>query len=174
GDVNVGGRVVQLTAGDSHTCALLASGNVRCWGIPYFGHLGYANTHMIGDNEAPATAGDVNVGGSVVSVSAGHSHTCAVLATGNLRCWGWANEGALGYGNTNMIGDDELPYTAGNVSVGGAVVQVAAGFSHSCALLSTERVRCWGSGWRGELGYGYPVMVGENALPHTMGDVPVQ
>jgi alpha-tubulin suppressor-like RCC1 family protein len=160
GDVNVGGDVIQLSAGVYHTCALLSTGNVRCWGFGSFGVLGYGNTNSIGDNEHPYVAGDVNVGGKVVYISSrGNesspgSHTCAVLSTGKLRCWGYNGNGQLGYGNYYNIGDTETPASAGDVPVGGDVIQVAAGSEHACALLSTGRVRCWGYGLYGQLGYG--------------------
>src|SRR5262245_39481043 len=39
--------VVAISAGYAHTCALLSSGAVRCWGDGAWGRLGYANTTMI-------------------------------------------------------------------------------------------------------------------------------
>jgi cysteine-rich repeat protein len=173
GYVNVGGTVVQLAAGDSHTCALLDSGAVRCWGDGFYGQLGYGNSNDIGDNEAPASASDVNVGGTVVQIVAGGVHTCALLDTGAVRCWGGGFSGRLGYGNTNNIGDNEAPALAGNVNVGGTVVQLAAGTSHTCALLDSGTVRCWGLGLYGRLGYGNANNIGDNEVPASVGDVTV-
>src|SRR5690606_31652407 len=68
GDVDVGGAVAQISVGDQHTCALLDGGALRCWGRGASGRLGYANLSDIGDDEAPATAGDVDVGGAVQQV----------------------------------------------------------------------------------------------------------
>lgn len=104
-----------IAAGDLHTCALLDSGAVRCWGSGENGRLGYGDTNYIGDNELPSTAGDVSVGGTVVQIAAGGLHTCALIDSGAVRCWGSGGRGALGYGNTNTIGDNELPSTAGDV-----------------------------------------------------------
>src|SRR5207249_6936380 len=100
-NVDVGGPVVQLTAGGLHTCALLEGGKIRCWGNNQYGQLGYGHTLSIGDDETPASAGDVRIGDDVkaVRVVAGANHTCAVLDTGAVRCWGLANFGKLGYGN---------------------------------------------------------------------------
>jgi hypothetical protein len=51
---------LQVDTSDSfHTCARLGTGEVRCWGDAGFGQLGYANTVDIGDDETPASAGDV-------------------------------------------------------------------------------------------------------------------
>jgi cysteine-rich repeat protein len=173
GDVNVGGRVVQIAAGGDHTCALLAQGAVRCWGNGRAGRLGYGNTKTIGDNETPATAGNVDVGGRVVQLAAGGRHTCALLEGGTVRCWGRGEHGRLGYGNEDEIGDDEAPATAGDVNVGGRVVQLAAGGAHTCALLEGGTVRCWGRGEHGQLGYGNRETIGDDEAPATAGDVDV-
>src|SRR3954471_23525983 len=74
--------------GGRHTCALLSNGAVRCWGYGLNGELGYGNSKDIGDNETPASAGDVNVGGPVQQLALGEFHTCALLTTGKVRCWG--------------------------------------------------------------------------------------
>jgi alpha-tubulin suppressor-like RCC1 family protein len=108
---------VQITAGANHTCVLLDRGAVRCWGENKNGQLGYGHTHDIGDKQLPASAGDVPLGGRAVQISAGGLHTCAVLDTGRLRCWGDNEWGQLGYGHKRNIGDDETPASAGDVPV---------------------------------------------------------
>ena len=173
GDVDVGAQVIALGVGGLHTCVLTDVGNVRCWGYNNKGQLGYGNTINIGDNEFPSTAGDVNVGGTVLQVAGGNEHTCALLSTGHVRCWGNGASGRLGYGNTNNIGDSVLPVTAGDVDVGGNVTQVVTGTTHSCALLDTGNVRCWGDGANGKLGYVDTSNVGDIAAPSSKGNVDV-
>lgn len=174
-NVNVGGIVVQIAAGGSHTCALLNDRTVRCWGRNANGQLGYGNTTPIGDNEAPSTAGPVDVGGTVKQIAAGGTHTCALLESGEVRCWGQGTLGRLGYGNPTSIGDTELPSLVGPVDVGGPVAQIAAGTSHTCAVLESGAVRCWGSGLFGQLGYGNTLNVGDapTRLPSAFGPVNV-
>lgn len=172
GEVDVGGTVVQIAAGWHHTCALLDTGAVRCWGLAAQGQLGYGSTASIGDDEAPSSAGDVPVGCWVAQIAVGASHTCALCSRGSVRCWGDGADGELGYGDTDSIGDDETPSSAGDVAVGGTVVQIAAGFHHTCALLETGAIRCWGRGADGRLGYGDTRSVGDDELPSTAGDVP--
>ena len=169
-DVDVQAEVTQITAGDDHTCALLNSGAVRCWGWAGVGQLGYGNGDRIGDDETPASAGDVDVGGTVAKVNAGEAHTCAVLDTGAVRCWGSGGFSNLGYGNTDNIGDNETPASAGDVDVGGTVAQIALGTFHTCALLNAGTVRCWGAGGLGRLGSGNNASILDAALA---GDVNV-
>ena len=171
--VDIGGTVTQITTGQYHTCALLSTGNVRCWGYNGYGQLGYGNTNSVGGYTTPASAGDVNVGGTVTQITAGANHTCALLSTGNVRCWGNGNSGQLGYGNTNRIGDNESPASAGDVNVGGTVTAISAGQNHTCALLTSGNVRCWGNGNSGQLGYGNTNSIGDNETPASAGDVNV-
>ena len=152
GNVNVGGRGIQLALGAAYSCALLEGGRVRCWGWSAFSY------------PDRGIGGDVNVGGTVTQItvsgggiSFGSSHGCALLDTGNVRCWGNNEYAQLGYGNTDTIGDDEDPVSAGDVEIadsgsGVKVIQIAAGSRHTCALLDTGKVRCWGNNEYGSTG----------------------
>lgn len=173
GSVDVGGVVRQIAAGGEHTCALLVGGSVRCWGRGRSGRLGYRNTESIGDDENPSTAGDVQLGGTAIELAAGSYHTCALLDTGHVRCWGDAGYGQLGYGYGQDVGDDEHPLVAGNVDVGGQVRQIVASRNQTCALLETGGVRCWGANDQGQLGYGHTARLGDNETPNSAGDVPL-
>jgi alpha-tubulin suppressor-like RCC1 family protein len=169
GYVNLGGLAVKLAAGYEHTCALMETGNVRCWGRNNFGQLGYGDLNNVGDNEQPFSKGDVSVGGVVKDIVAGGSHTCALLDTGKVRCWGYNSFGQLGNSNTsNNVGDSDLPSATATVNVGGTVLQLSAGKFHTCALLSTGNVRCWGYNAFGQLGYGNGTNV---SVPVLAGDV---
>lgn len=169
GDVDIGGVVVQLALGAVHTCARLEDGAVRCWGRAEGGRLGYGNLANVGINDTPASAGNVDLGGDAIDIAAGRWHTCAVLVGGSVRCWGFGGTGALGYGDANDIGDGETPASAGDVDVGEEVIDVDAGDQYTCALLSHHRVKCWGQGDFGVLGYGNVVDIGDDETPASIG-----
>jgi alpha-tubulin suppressor-like RCC1 family protein len=181
GDVLLGGTAVALAAGDSHTCALLDTGKVRCWGSVLNGRLGYGTAVQanIGDDETPASVGlDVDLGpGKAVQITAGGAHTCALLDTGSMLCWGQGSDGRLGHGTTNDIGDGETPTAFGPVNVvppgSGTVTQVVAGGRHTCALLDSGELRCWGLGISGQLGSGSTGNIGDTAgnLPASAGNI---
>ena len=171
GPVPVGGAVQAIAAGVSHTCALLTNRQLRCWGSGLFGALGYGNTDDVGDDERPSDVGSVSVGDTVQQVALGTGHTCALVSDGQVRCWGSATFGQLGYGNTNDLGDDELPSSVGVVSVGGRVAQISAGNAHTCALLANGDVKCWGISTHGQLGYGNTRTIGDGDLPSSVGAV---
>ncbi len=156
--VDLGGRrAVAITAGASHTCAILDDGSVRCWGNGVSGRLGYGNQATIGDNESPAAAGAVDIGAGrrAVAISAGDFHTCVIRDDGALVCWGFGSAGQLGRGGTADVGDDETPGQAGPVPLGGRTVRaVSGGKGHTCVVLDDGSARCWGFGADGRLGYG--------------------
>jgi alpha-tubulin suppressor-like RCC1 family protein len=171
GTVDLGGNAVQLAAGENHTCALLGGGSVRCWGQNGFGQLGYGNTANVGDNETPGSVSPVSLGGNAIQITAGSGHTCALLAEGNVRCWGQNSFGQLGYGNTTTIGDDESPSAAGPAALGADAVEIGAGGFHTCARLSGGTVRCWGKAVSGQLGYANTTQIGDNESPSAAGPV---
>jgi alpha-tubulin suppressor-like RCC1 family protein len=108
----VGGNVVDVYT-SSFVCALLDTGNVRCWGYNLFGQLGYGHTNNLGNEPGELPTPDLDLGGEVDFLANGTSfdHLCAVLIDGTVRCWGWGVAGRLGYENTNSIGDQggEMP-----------------------------------------------------------------
>jgi alpha-tubulin suppressor-like RCC1 family protein len=186
GDVDVGGTVTFIAAEYNRTCVILEGGAVRCWGsagdgvCDLGGPLGYENLEDVGDDETPASMGDIELGGIAVSLAVGTTHTCALLDNGAVRCWGCADgvadeaPGRLGYGNSEDIGDDETPASAGDVDVGGTVVALAAGWSQTCALLDNGAVRCWGSGSGARaLGYGNEESIGDDETPASAGDIDI-
>jgi len=156
--------------GRFHSCALLNSASVRCWGYGRDGALGYGNRDTVGDDETPAQAGPVALGPgrSALAVSAGSVHTCALLDNAGVSCWGFGGDGRLGYANTNIVGDDETPAAVGPVSVGGPARAITAGRGHTCAILGDGSVRCWGFGFDGRLGYGNRNSIGDDELPSAI------
>ena len=135
--------VTAITAGQYHTCALLVSGSARCWGFNFSGQLGDAT------NTDRATPG-VDIPGltGVSAIHAGQSHTCAQLASGAARCWGFNGYGQLGDDTKtprNTVGSD-IPGIEG-------LLRIVPGVFHTCALL-TGGVRCWGANTYGQLGNG--------------------
>ena len=179
-DLGPGRSARAISAGDFHTCALLDDGSVRCWGFGPDGRLGYGNTATIGDDETPGSAGSVDLGAGrrATAISAGGAHTCALLEDGNVLCWGFGENGRLGYGDPATIGDNETPGSLAPVQLGRPATAISAGGEHTCALLDDRSVRCWGSsgglfGGDGRLGYGTPetTVVGDNETPASVGPV---
>ncbi|KRA31045.1 MULTISPECIES: RCC1 domain-containing protein [unclassified Nocardioides] len=167
GRVELGASARALAAGEQHTCALLTDGSVRCWGRGANGRLGSGNTSNIGDDETPASLPAVNLGGPAVAITAGGMHTCAILGSGAVRCWGLNDVGQLGIGSTATIGDNEAPAAAPDARIGLRARSISAGARHTCAILAQGEVRCWGSGANGRTGYASTANIGDNENPST-------
>lgn len=173
-DVSVGkSKFVDLSLGRRHTCALDQDQNVRCWGWNSMGQLGLGHTNNIGDDEPVSEGGIVELGEPVVRIGAGENHTCALLESGAVKCWGDNRFGQLGYSHTRPIGDDELPSSVGVVYLGKTAVDIAVGSYHNCAILEDETLRCWGYNKFGQLGYGHTTTIGDSETPASAGDVPL-
>lgn len=163
----------QVALGGIHSCAIVQDGSVRCWGGNVYGHLGQGNTARVGDDETPAAVPPVDIGPGrrAVAVAAGADHTCVIRDDGQVMCWGYGFSGALGYGITGVIGDNETPASIGTVSLGPGrtAVDIAAGGAHTCAVLDNGDVRCWGSNTYGQLGNGLgTAAVGDDELPSSV------
>ncbi len=175
-DLGAGRTARALSAGASHTCALLDDGSVRCWGLGSNGRLGYGNgTGDVGDNETPGSLPPVKLPKAATAITAGGKHTCAIVVDGNVYCWGAVLQGRLGYGSavTMDVGDDEDARDQGPVNLGpGRTARaISADSAHTCALLDNGTVRCWGNGSNGKLGYGNTSDIGDDEDPNTLGPV---
>lgn len=167
-----GRRAVGIAAGGFHACAVLDDGELRCWGSNAKGELGLRTTASLGDSEPAYLAPPVNLGPGpgTLEVDAGFSHTCALRADGEVRCWGDGSKGALGLGVEDVVGDDETPASVPAVRIERASAMSAGAF-HTCALLEDGRLRCWGSNSRGQLGNDAADQVGNSAAPDTFAAV---
>jgi len=169
GPVVLGARARAVSAGGAHSCAVVDDGSVRCWGYGFDGRLGYGERLNIGDDEAPAAAGPVELGTgrTAQAITAGGFHTCALLDDGTVRCWGLGRNGQLGYASAENIGDDELPDAVRPVELGRPAVALSAGEFHTCALLDDGAVRCWGFGGNGRLGSARTASIGDDETPDS-------
>ncbi|MCC6996325.1 MAG: hypothetical protein IT370_17070 [Deltaproteobacteria bacterium] len=169
--------VVALAAGASHTCALLASGRVSCWGAS--GRLGDVSAlrGRVSDRvrwSVPALVSGVT---DAVAIDAEAGRTCVVTRTGAARCWSAPEHQRWGHDLGTVAGVSDAVEVAlgehhtcarlrsGAVSCwsdgGGAparvarlpaVVELTAGPQHSCARDAGGQIYCWGDGSGGQLG----------------------
>jgi alpha-tubulin suppressor-like RCC1 family protein len=101
-----GMRVLMVDAGRAHVCAIMAHGQIACWGSDTWG-----------ESTPPS--------GTFTYITAGDDHNCAIDDKGSVKCWGdWAG------------GKTSPPR--------GAFVEVSAGRDHTCGIRTDGTVACWG------------------------------
>lgn len=156
----------KLALGGNGACGVDAKGRTMCTGIavramggiarnadgiPVANSAADVETFM---REHERIAGEKGVARHVkeldgaVGFALGDFHSCAVLKTGRVRCWGNGDDGQLGDGTTK---DSDTPVEVVGISDAEAV---AVGSGHSCALRRGGRVSCWGRNSFGQLGDG--------------------
>jgi alpha-tubulin suppressor-like RCC1 family protein len=145
----------RIDAGGTHTCVTMLSDQVRCWGANEVGQLGVGAPSP---DELPVNVADTDgIGplGGVRQVVTGDRHSCALIVTTRVLCWGEGDDGRLG---TPGISGVDRPRPILEVALDGqvfdGVVQIAAGWAHTCALLATSQVACWGRNTSGQVGNG--------------------
>ena len=173
------GDVVFLDENKSTVCAVIADGNVMCWGNNHKGKLGDQTED---DSSIPVSVIDFSdpteLLSGVVEVGVGMYHVCAVIEGGGIKCWGDNSQGQLGDGT---LDDRNYPSDVLGLPAGLAAISVSAGAYHSCALMEDGEVWCWGENLfvpeGGELDvYPYPVHVPMDStppviVPHVSGDL---
>jgi alpha-tubulin suppressor-like RCC1 family protein len=137
--------VQSISAGNSHTCALLTGGSAKCWGSNDDGKLGTGLLTF--DSLVPADV--FGLGSGVLDISASNSHTCALLISEAVKCWGYNGDAELG---NNSITSSKIPVDVSGLGIGSGVQAISTGSGHSCALLAGGSAKCWGSNEFGQLG----------------------
>ena len=151
------GPVRQVTTGTRHACALQVDSRVFCWGDDEHGLV--SGTPGLGAHPVP-----VEIPGLLLPVEqlVGISdHQCAILAGGDLFCWGNNAYGQLGAANVD--GGDPVKSIPRPTRVLDNVVQVGGAEESTCALRKSGVVSCVGRNLSGQLGGGTT-----DAIPHPV------
>lgn len=143
--------VQSVHAGDFHSCALMSSGSVQCWGSGAYGRLG-DNNNADHSSGVPTDVVDLT---DASKLAVGETHSCVLMDGGTVKCWGQGDYGQLGDNNTNSHFSATPIKVEDPSDVSGFltnVSQVILGGLQSCVILDNQRVKCWGRGNLGALG----------------------
>jgi alpha-tubulin suppressor-like RCC1 family protein len=151
------GPVEQVEVSNAHACALISDGTVMCWGMY---HSGVFDSK--GDHPLPATRAGVS---GAYDLSTGSGHVCVLVDEGRMRCWG-------------AVGGSDPPtgQPSDIVGLSSGVLKMDTGYAHDCGLMAVDgTVRCWGSNFRGQLGFAdlQPRLFPTEAVPGLTGAVDI-
>jgi alpha-tubulin suppressor-like RCC1 family protein len=134
-----------VAAEGNASCALLASGAIDCWGNDTGGQLGNG---MTSDSLTPVAVSGISTATAIAGgVSALWGTTCAIKTGGGIDCWGYNGYGELGNGSTDAYSD--TPVAPSGIT---GATTVSTDFEHTCAVLTSGGVDCWGDNSFGQLG----------------------
>jgi hypothetical protein len=102
---------LSVSSSNHNTCAVKANGTPWCWGWNALGQVGVAST---ANQIVPIAVSGIT--GGVTQISAGYTHTCALLTDTTIKCWGDNRKGQLGDGTTTST------YNAVSVSAAAAAL----------------------------------------------------
>lgn len=129
---------VRIAAGENHSCGILSTGRVACWGEGTTS-VGCLERRILGDQiEHSLECGQAAPPeGTFEQIALGFLSSCAIDGSGHVQCWGPGCDG-LGWPACVTIPPPEAGF-----------VELAGGGGHYCARKVSGEVVCWG-GKRGE------------------------
>lgn len=140
---------IAVRAASVSTCALLSSGEVKCWGQGDGGQLGSSSLPPNNKSQHPIKA-DLPAGAHAVTLELGTGSACVKTLADDVYCWGANSDGAVGDQTTAL----RATPTRSNLSGASTCDTIHAGSAHTCALLDTGKIECWGANTSGQLGTG--------------------
>jgi alpha-tubulin suppressor-like RCC1 family protein len=129
-----------VSAGKTHSLALLENGTVMAGGSNENGQLGNGTTTP---SDVPIAVSGLS---EVKAISAGSKQSLALLKNGTVMAWGqYPGNGTKG---------SLVPVAVTGLSGVAAIAAGGGGFDYSLALLANGKVMSWGNGSSGQLGNG--------------------
>lgn len=149
-------EVLEVCAGQHHSCAALVDGTAVCWGRNDYGALGDGGFTSSSFPVSVVGEGGVGLLTEVEKIDCGEHFTCARRSDGTLWCWGWNANYALG-SVTAYPYHEPIPAPVMSPEGVGDLDEVAGfalGGRHGCARRLDGSLWCWGRTAYGTLGIG--------------------
>jgi alpha-tubulin suppressor-like RCC1 family protein len=146
-------HAVALAAASNATFAVFSDGTIKSWGSNSGETLDTNGVLGTGTSSSSGTPALVTGITTATAVAGGDDHACALLSGGTVSCWGDNTYGQLGLSADPTTGTSAVttPVAVPDLS---NVTAIAAGLTHTCAIISGGTVECWGSNDYNELGNG--------------------
>jgi alpha-tubulin suppressor-like RCC1 family protein len=160
-----GNTPIQMSGFNGTQCALLADGDVYCWGYNAFGAIGDGTTNDAHTATKIATDSTGAAFGNVKQIGVGYEHACALKNDGNVFCWGDNKEGVLAVAPAV---EQSKPLENSYLAAMGTKA-IYAGGGESCVIDSSNNVDCWGYNNFDQLGHTPGSEAGDQATCLTGG-----
>lgn len=133
-----------ISAGRNHTCGITTEKKLRCFGYNSNGQIGLGSESAT--SESPT---NIDTGTDYIFVSSSQNGSCAITSGNKLKCWGQNTDGRVGNGSdTGNVNSPTLIDSSESYKF------VSTGYSHTCAITTSNKLKCWGRNSSGELGQG--------------------
>jgi len=143
--------IVDLALGERHSCVVLDTGQMYCWGANEWNQIEPGSTTP---QLTPVLSPHFN---DIVQAESGEGHVCVLRSNGTVWCWGRGLEGQLGNGTFNS---SDVPVQVGTRT---DWVALTGGRAYTCARNTGGEEWCWGDNSHGQLAQG--TTGGGNATP---------
>ncbi|MDX2055419.1 MAG: hypothetical protein SFV15_23660 [Polyangiaceae bacterium] len=155
-------HVEQFALARQHSCALLDSGTVKCWGFRGAGALADGNPVGAGAPDFQLSAVSVQgLGAGATQIAVGETWSCALLKTGAVQCWG----APVGVPPGSVLDSGFTP-PATVPGLESSVKAISANGDTACVLREDGSVWCWGANSAGQLGA--PIQPAALPVPVTL------
>lgn len=147
-------QIRQLSLGYQHACLLWSNGSVGCFGRLRIDRPGERKLEAAGCPDArcprPVAVPDLD---NAIQVESGANFSCALTTRGQVKCWGYADHGALGSGGSVHCFDEYRDPSPVLLKKGGlfsksvpleGVRRISVSMNRACALTVSGHVYCWG------------------------------
>ena len=159
-------KIISISSGYYHTCALDIDGHVWCWGFITDGRLGngdggvrsLSNPTRVKSNPDGGSENHIFGTKKIINLSINDSHTCVVDIDGQAWCWGIGRHYRLGNGSTqSMLYPTKVKAASSGDNAyfrNKKVTDIKNGINHTCAQDENGYIWCWGDNVYGKLGDG--------------------
>jgi cysteine-rich repeat protein len=137
--INLPAAAQALALGDQFTCALLVNDEVYCWGEG-------SDFQLASGDLVPVTTPSLVMSmpaGDLVDIEAGGRGACVLTATGDRWCWGFSNNGQLGFAPLQQL-EPVVPSFSGPLAQ--LVLDPPEIEGVLCGVLPNGTVECAGDG----------------------------
>jgi len=131
--------VTQISAGGYTNCARLDDGTAKCWGSNQSGQLALSPDTPMSDLAEHPVPSLVSLEDSISRIDVGDRVVCAVLASGNVTCWGENHSQQVAQQAAAVAVPTEL--AAGSFTLS----KLAMGTATSFGLTADGKVTSWGA-----------------------------